>query len=101
MRAQLSNIDHGQITCQSMLPKLPKLASPQAGPPMIYSFSIRNADGSHREDTGNMTLLNDDAARDFGNAVIEDMLPGNPDRHTGCTMDVTEGERFVCCIAFS
>ena len=48
-----------------------------------------------------MALLNDDAAREFGNAVIRDMLPSNPDRHTGCTMDVTEGERVVCSIPFS
>jgi hypothetical protein len=67
---------------------------------MIYSFSIRNADGSHWEDTGCMTLLNDYAALAFGNDVIRDMLSGNSDQHIGCTMDVMQGERPVCSVAF-
>lgn len=47
-----------------------------------------------------MSLLNDYAALAFGNDIIRDMLPGNPDRHTGCTMEVAESERVVCRIAF-
>ena len=66
---------------------------------MIYSFSIRNADGSHREDAGCIFLSNDRSARAFGTSVIRDMLPGNPDPYTGCTMDVRESERVVCSIA--
>ena len=67
---------------------------------LVYRFSVRNSDGSHREDTGCMSLLNDYAALAFGNDIIRDMLPGNPDRHTGCTMKVADGERVVCSIAF-
>jgi hypothetical protein len=67
---------------------------------MMYSFSIRNGDGSVRENLGFMSLLNDYAALAFGNDVIRDMLPGNPDRHIGYAMEVTQGERTVCSIAF-
>jgi hypothetical protein len=47
-----------------------------------------------------MSLLNDYAALAFANDVIRDILPGNPDRHAGCTMEVAEGERVVCSIVF-
>lgn len=65
---------------------------------LVYRFSIRN--GRHREDLGVMSLLNDCAAAAFGNAVIRDMLPENPERQIGCTMEVRQGERAVCRIAF-
>jgi hypothetical protein len=47
-----------------------------------------------------MTLLNDYAVLAFANDVIRDILPGNPDRYAGCTMEVAEGERVVCSIVF-
>ena len=40
---------------------------------LIYRFSVRNSDGSHREYTGCMSLLNDHAALAFGNDIIRDM----------------------------
>jgi hypothetical protein len=79
---------------------------------MLYSFSIRNGDGSVRETLGCTDLLGDYVARVFCDDVIRQMMPGNPDRHSGCTMDVVEGTgsrsgssgerpaRTVCSIAF-
>jgi hypothetical protein len=67
---------------------------------LVYSFSIRSGDGRDRETLGFTDLLYDYAARAFGNDVIRDMLPGNPDRHAGYTMEIAEGERVVCSIAF-
>lgn len=66
---------------------------------VIYSFSIRNADGSSREETGDIRLFNDHAALAFGNDVIRDMLHDNVDQYVGWTMDIAEGERAVCSIA--
>jgi hypothetical protein len=67
---------------------------------MRYSFSIRNGDGSVREDLGSTDLLSDYVAHVFCDDVIRQMLPGNPDQHIGCTMDVMQGERPVCSVAF-
>ena len=67
---------------------------------MIYNFSIRDADGSLLEDIGCISLPSDVAAEDFGDAVIRDMLLGNPDPHPGGMMCVAEKERVVCCTPF-
>ncbi|MDA9411838.1 MULTISPECIES: hypothetical protein [Bradyrhizobium] len=64
---------------------------------MIYNFSIRDAHGGLPEAVGCMMLPNYDAAREFGNAVVWDMLFGNSDPHFDCTMSVVENERVVCC----
>jgi hypothetical protein len=65
-----------------------------------YSFSIRNADGSDGEFLGLVELLNDNAAVVFGSDVIGDMLRDNVDQHAGWLMEITDGERDVCSIAF-
>jgi hypothetical protein len=65
---------------------------------MVYSFSLRNGDGSDREDTGCMWLRDDFEARAFGVAVIRDMLRDNAMSYSGWTMDVVADERAVCCI---
>jgi hypothetical protein len=67
---------------------------------VFYSFSIRSADGSNREETGDMWLLNDQAALAFGNDVIRDILRDNVDQYAGWTMNIAEGERAVCSVAF-
>jgi hypothetical protein len=67
---------------------------------LVYSFSIGKADGSDGEALGSIDLLDDDAARVFGDAVIRDMLRDNAAQYTGWTMGVTQGERTVCSIAF-
>lgn len=67
---------------------------------LVYSFSIRNADGSDREFLGFADLLNDRAALAFGNDVIGDMLRDNVDQYADWMMDIAEGERDVYCIAF-
>ena len=67
---------------------------------LVYRFSVRNSDGSHREDTGCMSLLNDYAALAFGNDVIRDMLRDNVDQYVGWMMDIAEGQRAVCSVAF-
>lgn len=67
---------------------------------LVYSFSIRNGDGSDREVLGFIDLLNDDAALAFGNDVIRDMLRDNVDQYAGWMMDIAEGERHVCSVAF-
>jgi hypothetical protein len=66
----------------------------------VYSFAIRNADGSEREDTGRMVLGNDHEARAFGDAVIKDMVLGDAARYTGWTMEIARGARPVCSIPF-
>jgi hypothetical protein len=66
----------------------------------VYSFIIRSGDGDDREFVGCIDLLNDYAARAFGNDVIRDMLRGNADQHAGWTMDIAESGRAVCSIAF-
>lgn len=53
-----------------------------------------------QEDLGCTDLLNDYVAQVFCDDVIRQMLPGNPDQHIGCTMEVMQGERPVCNIAF-
>jgi hypothetical protein len=67
----------------------------------VYSFSIRNGDGSDREVLGFTDLLNDDAALTFGNDVIRDMLRDNVDQYAGWKMDIAEGGRDVCSVAFT
>jgi hypothetical protein len=67
---------------------------------LVYSFSIRNGDGSDREVLGFTDLLNDCAALAFGNDVIRDMLRDNVDQYAGWMMDIAEGERDVCSVAF-
>lgn len=67
---------------------------------LVYSFSIHNGGGSDREVLGFTDLLNDDAARAFGNDVIRDMLRDNVDKYIGWMMDIAEGERAVCSVAF-
>jgi len=67
----------------------------------VYSFSIRNGDGSDREVLSFTDLLNDDAALTFGNDVIRDMLRDNVDQYAGWKMDIAEGGRDVCSVAFT
>ena len=67
---------------------------------LVYSFSIRNGDGSDREVLGFIDLLNDDAALAFGNDVVRDMLRDTVDQYAGWMMDIAEGERHVCSVAF-
>jgi hypothetical protein len=66
----------------------------------FYSFLIRSGDGSDREVLGSIDLLSDCAAFAFGNDVIRDMLRDNVDQYVGWVMDIAEGERAVCCVAF-
>jgi len=67
----------------------------------IYCFSIyNNADGSDRETTGRMALTDDNAARAFGKAMIQDMMRGDVTRYAGCTMNVAQRARRVCNIPF-
>jgi hypothetical protein len=66
----------------------------------VYSFSIRNGDGSDRETLGLADLPNDHAALAFGTDVIRDMLRDNVDQCVGWVMDIAEGERAVCSVAF-
>ncbi len=63
-----------------------------------YSFAIRSADGRDREDTGTITLSNDDEARAFGEALIWDMRDAV--RYADWIMSVADGERAVCDISF-
>jgi hypothetical protein len=41
---------------------------------VLYSFSIRSADGTDRAETGCIALADDGEALAFGKAVIKDML---------------------------
>ena len=50
---------------------------------MIYNFSIRDADGRVLEAIGCISLPSDVGAEDFGDAVIRDMVLGNPAPHPG------------------
>ena len=65
-----------------------------------FPFSIQNKDGSDRENTGCMALLDDDEASFFGKRVIREMIHGDAKHYAGWIMDVAEGERAVCSIAF-
>jgi hypothetical protein len=67
---------------------------------MPYSFSIRSGDGRDREILGSIDLLNDHAALAFGNDVIRDMKRDNVNQYIGWKMDIAEGERAVCRVAF-
>jgi hypothetical protein len=60
---------------------------------LIYHFTIHNADGSDREETGRMALRDDNAARAFGNAIIRDILTGDAVRYASWTMDISRGDR--------
>ena len=64
---------------------------------MLYSFSIRNGDGSDREHTEYMSLPN--AARAFGDAVIRDLMRDNAVSYSGWSMDVSQSGRMVLTIA--
>jgi hypothetical protein len=68
---------------------------------LVYSFSIRNGDGSDREVLGITDLLNDYAALAFGNDMIRDVLRDNVDQYAGWMMDIAEGARDVCSVAFA
>jgi hypothetical protein len=63
---------------------------------LVYHFSIHNADGSDREETGRMALRDDKAARAFGKAMIRDIINGGAARYAGWTMEITKGVRAVC-----
>jgi hypothetical protein len=67
----------------------------------IYRFSIHNADGSDREVTGRMVLVDDNAARAFGKAMIRDMMQDDNPRYAGWTMDVANVNRPICSLHFS
>jgi uncharacterized protein (DUF2147 family) len=66
----------------------------------IYSFAIRNTDGSVREHTGRMSLANDADARAFGKAMILDLMRDGQLPYAGAIMDVANGKRPICSIAF-
>ena len=68
---------------------------------LVYRFSIEDAEGNDREDTGRMVLASDNAARAFGRAIIKDMMLEEDARYAGWTMNVTKGERAVCSIPFA
>jgi hypothetical protein len=65
-----------------------------------YNFSIRSADGVDKEQTGFMTLIDDEAARGFGLQIIADMLEGGAKSYTGWTMDIASDQRSVCTLSF-
>jgi hypothetical protein len=65
-----------------------------------YNFTIRSADGIDREETGFMTLVDDDAARGFGLQIIADMLEGAAKSYTGWTMNIASDQRSVCTLPF-
>ncbi len=67
----------------------------------IYSYSIRNADDNHREETGTVALPCDAAAREFADAVIRDMLCDNTADYFGWMMVVAKDELEVCTLALS
>jgi hypothetical protein len=67
---------------------------------LVYSFSIRHGDDNDGAVLGCADLLNDHAALAFGNDVIRDMLRDNTDPYDGWMMDIAEGERDVCSVAF-
>jgi hypothetical protein len=58
---------------------------------LIYHFTIHNADGSDREETGRMALRDDNAARAFGKAIIRDIMTGDAVRYASWTMDISRG----------
>jgi hypothetical protein len=58
---------------------------------LIYRFSIHNAEGSDREATRRMALADDNAARAFGKAMMQDMRRRDTPRYAGWTMDVAKG----------
>jgi hypothetical protein len=66
----------------------------------LYSFSIRNGDGSDGEFLGLTDLPNDYGALAFGSNVITDMLRDDVDQRAGWLMDIMDGERDVCSIVF-
>ena len=66
----------------------------------IYLFSIHNADGSDREVTGRVALVDDNAARAFGKAMIRDIMRDGTPRYAGWTMDVAKGSRPVSSLHF-
>ena len=67
---------------------------------LIYYFCVHNADGSDREIAGRTALTDDNAARAFGKATIQDMARRDTTRYAGWTMDVAKGARPVCSIPF-
>jgi hypothetical protein len=65
----------------------------------LYRFSVHDAAGAGREVVGRMSLPNDTAAHVFGQRVIKDILRGTM-CYSGWTMDIANGDRAVCSIAF-
>jgi hypothetical protein len=63
-----------------------------------YHFSIQSADGSDREEVGNIALPDDDEARAFGDAMTWDLRDAA--QYAGWIMSVADGERMVCDIPF-
>ena len=69
---------------------------------LIYRFSIADADGKDREDTGRMVLSDDNAARAFGKAIIKDMMQESDpqrmddERHDGRTLYLQHPVRRSC-----
>jgi hypothetical protein len=94
----VSDIDHPKLLASFMMMLRPSGIRRAV---LVYSFSIRSGDSTHRAVLGCMSLLNDCEAIAFGNDVIGDMLHDNVDQYVGWTMDIAEGERVVCSIAFS
>jgi hypothetical protein len=67
---------------------------------LTYRVTIRSGDDGDREFIGSIDLRNEDAALAFGNDAISDMMCGNSDQYVGWTMDIAEGQRAVCSVAF-
>ena len=68
------------------------------GAMLTYHFAVHS--DTSVEDLGFMGLDGDNAAVDFGEQIIRELLLEDRGRYMGWSMEINEGERFVATIAF-
>jgi hypothetical protein len=65
---------------------------------LTYHFAVHS--DTSVEDLGFMGLDGDNAAADFGEQIIRELLLEDHGKYKGWSMEINEGERFVATIAF-
>jgi hypothetical protein len=62
----------------------------------VYCFAIHAKDGSPVETLGALPLSDDDKSVTFAEGVVRDMTRGSgATYYSGCTINITQGERGV------
>jgi len=60
-----------------------------------YIFSVRNSDGSLKEELGAMALNSDESAFTYAKLIVADLMREDTGEYAGWILDIAEGKRVV------